>query len=263
MRLSDMVIILVRPAESGNIGAVCRAMKNMGLGHLRLVAPEITDIAALQARAVHAGDVWEAARLFDTLGEALADCAFAVGTSRRRGHKRKTVTVNPHELAGYLAGREGKTALVFGNERTGLETPELALCNLASHIDADAGFPSLNLSHAVQIYCYELYRALSGETTPPGHWEPVDRAAANECARSIGDSLAKIGFYRHRGRAEQEVFFRDLINRAGLTTNEARYLGNIFAKASKLAAIPAVGEKGADTENPARQSGNPVTKEPV
>jgi tRNA/rRNA methyltransferase/tRNA (cytidine32/uridine32-2'-O)-methyltransferase len=147
--------------------------------------------------------------------------------------------MNPHELAAYLAGREGRTALVFGNERTGLETPELALCNLASHVDANADFPSLNLSHAVQIYCYEMRMMLSDSAAPAGHWEPIDRAATGTLVGSISDSLAKIGFYRHRGREEQELFFRDLINRAGLTANEARYLGNIFAKASKLAEKPA------------------------
>jgi tRNA/rRNA methyltransferase/tRNA (cytidine32/uridine32-2'-O)-methyltransferase len=235
MRLSDIVIVLSRPAESGNIGAVCRAMKNMGLSALRLVTPDVDDTAALLARAVHAGDVWENAQTFDTLAEAVADCAFVAGTSRRRGHKRKAITMNPHELAGYLAGREGRTALVFGNERTGLETPELALCNLASHIDANTSFPSLNLSHAVQIYCYEMRMALSVPAASAGHWEPIDRAAADALAESISNSLAKIGFYRHRGREEQEIFFRDLANRAGLTVNEARYLGNIFAKASKIA----------------------------
>jgi tRNA/rRNA methyltransferase/tRNA (cytidine32/uridine32-2'-O)-methyltransferase len=214
-------------------------MKNMGLPNLRLVAPDITDPAALLARAVHAGDVWERAQTFDTLAEAVADRALVVGTSRRRGHKRKTVTMNPRELAEYLAGRDGGAALVFGNERTGLETAELSLCNLASHIDADGAFPSLNLSHAVQIYCYELRAALNAAANmaqePTGHRSPVDRAVADALAASIGDSLSKIGFYRQRGREEQEVFFRDLINRAGLTVNEARYLGAIFAKAAKLA----------------------------
>jgi tRNA/rRNA methyltransferase/tRNA (cytidine32/uridine32-2'-O)-methyltransferase len=239
MRLSDIIIILSRPAESGNIGAVCRAMKNMGLSRLRLVAPVAGDTAALLARAVHAEDVWENAQTFDTLAEAIADCAFVAGTSRRRGHKRKPITMNPRELAGYLAGRDGRTALVFGNERTGLETPELALCNLASHIDANAVFPSLNLSHAVQIYCYEMRMALSDSSVPAGHWEPIDRAATDVLVGSISDSLARIGFYRYRGREEQATFFRDLVNRAGLTVNEARYLGNIFAKASKLAENPA------------------------
>jgi tRNA/rRNA methyltransferase/tRNA (cytidine32/uridine32-2'-O)-methyltransferase len=239
MRLSDVIIVLSRPAESGNIGAACRAMKNMGLSRLRLVAPLVNDTAALLARAVHAGDVWETAQTFDTLAGAVADCAIVAGTSRRRGHKRKAITMNPRELAEYLAGREGNAALVFGNERTGLETAELTLCNLASHIDADDGFPSLNLSHAVQIYCYELRTALTAVSNtakePSGHWVSLDRAATDALVTSISGSLAKIGFYRYRGREEQEIFFRDLINRAGLTVNEARYLGNIFAKASTLA----------------------------
>jgi tRNA/rRNA methyltransferase/tRNA (cytidine32/uridine32-2'-O)-methyltransferase len=80
--------------------------------------------------------------------------------------------------------------------------------------------------------------ALSGQPAPAGHWEPIDRAVTNMLVESISTSLAKIGFYRYRGREEQETFFRDLVNRAGLTMNEARYLENIFAKASKLAENP-------------------------
>jgi tRNA/rRNA methyltransferase/tRNA (cytidine32/uridine32-2'-O)-methyltransferase len=246
MRLEDIVIILARPSEPGNVGAVCRAMKNMGLGRLRLAAPELGDREhdreTLLARAVHAADVWEGAERFDTLEAALADCALTVGITRRRGRHRKSNSLNPRELALFLKEKSGPAALVFGNERTGLDDEELSLCNMASHIPVSPDFPSLNLSHAVQIYAYELFLSLhplhEGSLRPPGQWIPMTREETDSLVRGISASLSSIGFYKHPGREEQERFLRDLITRAGLSVSEGRYLGNIISKAGRLAYSP-------------------------
>jgi tRNA/rRNA methyltransferase/tRNA (cytidine32/uridine32-2'-O)-methyltransferase len=218
-------------------------MKNMGLSRLRLVEPGPLDGEVVRARAVHAAELWEGAETFASLADAAADCTLAVGTTRRRGHRRKSLTLTPAETAAYLKTRPGKAALVFGNERTGLEDRELSLCGLASHIPSDGAFPSLNLSHAVQIYAYELFCALgpdlARETAPAlpdfgGRWVPLDRPRLDGLVLSITDSLASLGFYKQPGRAEQEQFFRDIFARAGLTAREGAYLENIFAKAARL-----------------------------
>jgi tRNA/rRNA methyltransferase/tRNA (cytidine32/uridine32-2'-O)-methyltransferase len=244
MYLSDVAIILCRPSEPGNVGAVCRAMKNMGLARLRLVAPAWDSPAfasgaweeTLLARTVHAGQVWEEAETFDTLEAAVADLSLVIGTTRRRGHRRKAVTLTPEECAAFLQTHPGPAALVFGNERTGLEAEELNLCSLASHIPADDAFPSLNLSHAVQIYAYQLFRALApGSALPAGSWAPLNRLQLDGLVESVTASLAGLGFYKQKGREEQERFLRDVFARAGLTLNEGRYLGNIFVKAANLA----------------------------
>jgi tRNA/rRNA methyltransferase/tRNA (cytidine32/uridine32-2'-O)-methyltransferase len=219
-------------------------MKNMGLTRLRLVAPAFkgpvpgkpphTD-AVLRARAVHAEQVWEDAEIFDTLAAAVADLSLVIGTTRRRGRHRKAITQTPEECAAFLQSHPGPAALVFGNERTGLEAEELSLCSLASHIPADDGFPSLNLSHAVQIYAYQVFRALNPAPAPAaGTWVPLDRLRQDALVKSVTNSLADLGFYKQRGREEQERFLRDLIARAGLTIDEGRYLGKIFAKAVNL-----------------------------
>jgi tRNA/rRNA methyltransferase/tRNA (cytidine32/uridine32-2'-O)-methyltransferase len=235
-------------------------MKNMGLSRLRLAAPvyqagpdpnvrglpEGKELEKLLSRAVHAREIWEKARRFDSLEAALADCAIAVGTTRRRGKRRKSVTLRPWELAEFLKDKSGPAAIVFGNERTGLNDGELALCNLASHIPVDPEFPSVNLSHAVQIYAYELYRVLgppgqaypdgaSGEEASAKSGTPMTHAESTALARRISGSLESLGFYRHPGREEQERFLRDLFSRAGLTLREGRYLGNIAARAARLA----------------------------
>ena len=244
MVLSDIVIILCRASEPGNVGAVCRVMKNMGLSRLRMVASESLDEPPLLARAVHAADIWRNARFYDTLVSATADCALVVGTTRRRGRKRKNVTMEPRALAEWLRARpvaQGAVApgavpvaLVFGNERTGLDDDELNLCNIASHIPVSDDFPSLNLSHAVQIYAYEMFLAFSS-CPVKGEWVPLTREEADILTAEITGVLAELGFYKHPGRAEQTRFLRDLICRAALTEKEGRYLKDICAKAGRLA----------------------------
>ena len=241
MVLSNIVIVLCRASEPGNVGAVCRVMKNMGLSRLRMAAPEPLDEVPLLARAIHAEDVWHNAQFFDTLVDAVADCSMVVGTTRRRGRKRKSATMDPRTLSAWLSARErdfSSLAIVFGNERTGLDDDELNICNIASHIPVSEAFPSLNLSHAVQIYAYELFLAFGGvpENAVKGEWVPLERAAVDELTAQITATFAELGFYKHPGREEQTRFLRDLMCRAGLTEREGRYLGDIFAKAARMGA---------------------------
>jgi tRNA/rRNA methyltransferase/tRNA (cytidine32/uridine32-2'-O)-methyltransferase len=236
-------------------------MKNMGLFRLRLAAPGFSatdtasafslseagfgfggDLAVIRARAIHAVDVWEKAETFDTLTAAVKDCALVIGTTRRRGRHRKQVTMTPLETATFLKNHHGPAALVFGNERTGLEDEELELCNLASHIPADEAFPSLNLSHAVQIYAYELFNALAcpgaedaKADAVKGQWVPLDQAAIEIFVKEIMDNLRKLGFYKRLGQKEQERFFRDIFSRSAMTEREGRYFAGIIAKAVRLA----------------------------
>ena len=234
MLCGDVIIVLCRPSESGNVGGTCRAMKNMGFTKLRLVAPEIPlDGPTIRARAIHAADVYDTAGHYDSLSAALADCALVVGTSRRRGKKRKEFSLSPEDLATLLKDRPaGPVALVFGNERTGLSEEELNLCNLVAHIPANDEFPSLNLSHAVQIFTYTLSRAFS--TKADAHWIPATAERLDSVVKSVTDSLQSIGFYTQAGRPEQERFFRDILARATITTEEARYFESIFRKAARL-----------------------------
>jgi tRNA/rRNA methyltransferase/tRNA (cytidine32/uridine32-2'-O)-methyltransferase len=268
MLLSDVVIVLSRPEKAGNVGAVCRAMKNMGLSRLRLAAPDFTveaaavgsepqggtfslseaglgfggGLAVIRARAVHAVDVWEKAETFDSLPAAVKDCGLVVGTSRRRGRRRKQVTMTPSQAAAFLKTHPGPAALVFGNERTGLNDEELELCNFASHIPADEAFPSLNLSHAVQIYAHELFKTLSRprmEGSPAdavkGQWVPLDQAAIEVLVMEIMENLKSLGFYKRLGQEEQQRFFRDVFSRSAMTEREGRYFADIIAKAARLA----------------------------
>jgi tRNA/rRNA methyltransferase/tRNA (cytidine32/uridine32-2'-O)-methyltransferase len=224
-------------------------MKNMGLSRLRLVkdtadkGPAL-DEALIRSRAVHAADVWETAESFGNLEDAVSDMALVIGTTRRRGRERKDVSMTPSETAAFLKEKSGPAALVFGNERTGLEDEEIKICNLASHIPVNDAFPSLNLSHAVQIYAYEIFKAFGmkagenpnefGGVFPKGQWVPLDQERIGVLVGEMTSHLKILGFYKQPGREEQERFFRDIFSRAALTEREGRYFAEIISKAAHL-----------------------------
>jgi tRNA/rRNA methyltransferase/tRNA (cytidine32/uridine32-2'-O)-methyltransferase len=234
MLLQDVKIVLCKASESGNVGAVCRVMKNMGLPHLRLADPQPLILEKIYSRAVNSWDIWENTRIYNNLTDAVADCSIVVGTTRRRGHHRKSVSMYPRTLALWLAERPGPAALVFGSERSGLQDDELKLCNFASHIPVSESQPSLNLSHAVQVYAYELFLALEQQLPVKGEWTAMDQTKVEILVKSITDALAGLGFYKHPNREEQSRFLCDIISRAGLSGKEGEYFKDIIVKADRL-----------------------------
>ncbi|MCL2244659.1 MAG: TrmJ/YjtD family RNA methyltransferase [Treponema sp.] len=239
MILQDIRIILCNVSESGNVGAVCRVMKNMGLSQLRIVtnsadSPDQFNTEQIFARAVHAKDIWDNASMFDNLSDAVSDCSIVAGATRRRGHHRKNISMTPRDLSAWLKERTGKAAIVFGNERTGLKDCELELCNFATHIPVCEDHPSLNLSHAVQIYAYELFLAMEKQLPVKGEWQAMNQVETAALVDSIADILESVGFYKYPNRDMQTRFLHDVISRAGLTEREGGYLKEIIIKAARL-----------------------------
>jgi len=157
-------IVLVRPRNPENLGAVARAMKNFGLSDWAVVSLGTHDFATARRVAVHAEDLLDRPRLSATLDEAVADCAWVVGTSSRRVRGKRRLT--PDEVAEGARERGGRTALVFGEERSGLDNEAVERCHDLSVIPTDAAQPSLNLAQAVIVYAYALRRALAAPAGP-------------------------------------------------------------------------------------------------
>jgi TrmH family RNA methyltransferase len=230
--------VLARPAESGNVGFSCRAMKTMGFTNLVIAGGEGLDPDAVRIFAVHAYDVFERASLVPTLREALAGCSFAAGVTRRRGQKRKRYSFLPEEFAEKAAAfPDGEIAVVFGNERTGLDSEELSLCHVAVNIPSSPLFPSLNLSHAVQVITYQLSRTLSvnarGGKRPSG-FVPVPMEDIGKLADGICANLKAIGFYKQGNPEDMSLVFRDVFARSGLSKGEFDYIARIFQKIEYL-----------------------------
>ena len=150
-------IVLVGTTHPGNIGAVARAMKNMGLADLALVNPKHFPHEDATARASGASDILDGAVVVENLAAALTDCVYVAGASARS----RTINwpcMGPRDCAERMIKEtaHGKVAAVFGPEKTGLHNDDLDLCHTLLTIPTDPGFSSLNLAMAVQVLTYEL-----------------------------------------------------------------------------------------------------------
>ncbi len=235
--LDRIIVVLCRPEGSLNIGSVCRSMDNMGIRRLALVGKPgggEYDSDKIKMMALHAYPVYENALRHTTLEEAVAGTVLTAGITRRTGKNRKRLSLLPEELA--EKGREtseGDIALVFGNEQHGLNARELSVCTLACHIPSHPANPSLNLSHAVQLICYEFFKASDGTAGDRVHL-PLQRMDA--LADTVESALQASGYYDKPDRFGTRLFFRDLFARAGLTEKEAAHLEKVFQKLRSLKA---------------------------
>lgn len=155
--LDQIRIVMIQTTHPGNIGAVARAMKNMGLNDLCIVSPKRFPDPEADARASGATDILESAKVVSSLDEALEDCHFVVGTSARGRHIPWPIT-SPREMASVAVNLQpGKRmAILFGREDRGLTNDELHRCHHHVHIPTNPDFSSLNVAAAVQVIAYEL-----------------------------------------------------------------------------------------------------------
>jgi len=156
-------IVLVAPQHPGNIGSAARAMKNMGLKNLVLIAPRAFPHPEATAMASNATDVLDAARVFADLPAALADCPRVFATSARPRYLTVPVST-PREWVTHLPDHAalGPLAILFGRERTGLTNEELDHAQELIVIPTGGEDSSLNLAAAVQVVAYEIQLAAQG-----------------------------------------------------------------------------------------------------
>lgn len=159
--LDNVVVILSRTTEPMNIGATCRAMKTMGLKHLRLISPLNPKGRTARSLAHGSEDILDNAMVVDSLGEAISDCILVVGTTARPRKLRKQVHLTPASFAEHIVdhSRSGKVAILFGTERSGLTNDEVDICRYLSSVDTAPEHGSLNLAQAVMLYAWEVRQA--------------------------------------------------------------------------------------------------------
>jgi tRNA/rRNA methyltransferase len=226
MSLENVRVVLARPIYGGNLGAVCRAMKNMGLARLTLVQPAPTlDYGEAQKYALSAQDVLEGRAEAGTLDEALADCRLVAGTTARPGLYRSHATT-PRESAPRLlaAAQDGPVALVFGPEDHGLNNEELSACHVILRIPSAPAYASLNLGQAVLICCYELYLA-AGLFEAPQERHPEAPAAMRERMFAMWEEmLYRIGFFDLKKADHMMMAIRRIFSRGKLSEADANIL---------------------------------------
>ncbi|MBI3899611.1 MAG: RNA methyltransferase [Gammaproteobacteria bacterium] len=223
--------VLIRPTHPGNVGAAARALKNMGLEQLCLVAPENYPGPEATARAADADDILARAQVCARLDEAIGDCHFVVGTSAR-SRRISWPFLDPAACATRLLAeaQRGPVAVMFGQERTGLTNDELDRCHALVHIPTNPDYPSINLGCAVQIIAYEVYRtATGGNTAPVISSDPPARIEDIELFyRHMEEVLTRIKFIDPENPRLLMRRLRRLFNRAQLDRNEVNILRGIL-----------------------------------
>lgn len=228
--LADISIVLVEPQSPGNVGMVCRAMKNMGLSRLRLVKPCPINHPEALMFAVSAKDLLETAEIFPDLQSALADTPISVATTRRHGKYRQEI-FSPPEIVGKIAADAGtnRCALVFGREDSGLTTQEVSLCRWQATIPTSAEYGSLNLAQSVLIFCYEILKAAANE----GQQAVRELAPGDSLESMYGQMekvLLKIGFLNPENPAHIMMTLRRILARAELDNREVTIVRGMMSQ---------------------------------
>jgi tRNA (cytidine32/uridine32-2'-O)-methyltransferase len=252
-------IVLMRTTHPGNVGAVARAMKNMGLNNLSLVNPEFNKVLSEDEalrRSAGAEDILSGAKKFVSLDDAVSDCHVLIGASAR-SRKMPWPLMNPRDCANEVMklivdvkGTDVKTkvAFLFGQEASGLSNEELHRCHYHVNIPAIAEFSSLNLAMAVQVICYELRmaflysdtkknnKAISAIVSPKdeGWDEPLASVKDVEAfLNHLEETLIKTNFHNPNNPRQLMTRLRRLFQRAHLDQMEVNILRGILTSIHK------------------------------
>jgi tRNA/rRNA methyltransferase len=225
------IIVLVRPQLGENIGKAARAMLNFGLTEMRLVSPrDGWPNPSAGPAASGADQVLERAAVFESVAEAVGDCAHVYATTvRKRGVTKPVLT--PEVAARDIATQAGRSAILFGAERSGLETADVALARAIITVPVNPDFSSLNLAQAVILCAYEWsrHRELAmpprEELLPPAPHEELEGLIAH-----FGELLETKGYFAPKSRAEAtRLTLRNVLTKPGWNHLEVRTLRGVLS----------------------------------
>jgi tRNA (cytidine32/uridine32-2'-O)-methyltransferase len=232
---SNIRIVLVNTTHPGNIGGAARAMKNMGLERLYLVAPKEYPSDKAVWRSAGATDVLDKVVVVETLDEAIAGCSLVVGTSARE-RRIPWPLLDPRQCGESVWAEAGshEVALVFGREDRGLTNEELHKCTYHVHIPANPDYSSLNLATAVQVICYEVRMAylqsVEGNTLPQHQWDmpPAEAQALDSYYQHLEQTLVELGFLDPTNPKQTMTRLRRLYNRVRMDQMELNILRGVL-----------------------------------
>ncbi|MCZ6749999.1 MAG: RNA methyltransferase [SAR324 cluster bacterium] len=227
---SDRIhVVLVEPGDSLNIGAVARAMMNLGYRHLHLVAPPRYEPARAAVTACWATDILEGAAVHDSLEAALAPMEQVVGFTARHGHDRPSHLLLPQWCDRMAEEPPARTALLFGPEDHGLETEHLAHCRWLVRIPSASANPSFNLSQSVLLALFELSRRRWGGIAADEKPRPPISEFA-QLDRLVEAVLTQSGYFRKGTPRPVPQLVKHLLRRIDPDEREMGILMGMFGK---------------------------------
>lgn len=234
-KVMSPIIVLVRPQLGENIGKAARAMLNFGLTELRLVSPRDGWPNPDAGPAASGADiVLEKAQVYDSVAEATADCAHVYATTvRKRGVTKPVVT--PEEAAGAIRAEAGRSAFLFGPERSGLETEDVALARTIVTVPINPEFGSLNLAQAVILVAYEWSKGEKLASPPTVELDPVAPQADLEgLVGHLERLLDDTGYFFPPDRTPStKRTLRSLLTKPGWNAQEIRTLRGVLSTLEK------------------------------
>lgn len=229
------IIVLVRPQLGENIGKAARAMLNFGLAEMRLVAPrDGWPNPSAGPAASGADDVLANAQVYPTTAEAVADCAHVYATTvRKRGVTKPVVT--PEQAAREIHAQVGRSAILFGPERSGLETEDVALARAIVTVPINPAFASLNLAQAVILCAYEWSKGADlVQPTLEDLLPPAPQVELEGLIEHFNQMLEPRGYYLPKDRAEaSRLTLRTLLTKPGWNHLEVRTLRGVLSTLKK------------------------------
>ena len=228
----EFCIVLSKTSHPGNIGACARAMKTMDITDLRLVQAVSEKDPVAYARSSGAEDVIFNAKHFNSLSDAVSDCHVVFGTSgRARSH------ISPHlvladELPLFLTQSytsPQKIALVFGNEKNGLDNNDLSLCHHQITVPTSSHFKSLNLASCVQLICFLVFNHQSTNT----QISSFTNKAAHAQIHALNATISSLAFNKNIQKSQLDAQkLLQILLRLSLSSDEVNFLHGIFNRIS-------------------------------
>jgi tRNA/rRNA methyltransferase len=229
--LHQPIIVLVRPQLGENIGKAARAMLNFGLTEMRLVAPRDGWPNPQAGPAASGADVvLERARVFDSVADAVADCPHVYATTvRKRGVTKPVMT--PETAAREIHGQPGRSAILFGPERSGLETDDVAVARTIVTVPINPEFGSLNLAQAVILVAYEWSKSVAlAQPTDTDLPLPAPQEELDGMIGQLDAMLEGAGFYFPPDRVPTtKRTLRTLLTKPGWSSQEVRTLRGVLS----------------------------------
>jgi tRNA/rRNA methyltransferase len=224
------VIVLVRPQLGQNIGKAARAMLNFGLTELRLVAPRDGWPNPDAGPSASGADVvLEKAQVFETVEQAIADCNHVFASTVRRRDLVMPV-LRPEEMAGRIASFPERSAILFGAERSGLETDEVALANAIVTVPINPEFGSLNLAQAVILLAYEWSKQSKlAVPTAKALEAPAPHGDVEGLIAQLNEELDRKGYFHPPSRTQAtKNTLRTIFTKTGWSSREVKAVRGII-----------------------------------